>query len=122
MDPRSQRSRRGTGGQASARNLARSNGVCGRWLRACGPRTCRLVPCLPMKHEEVARQNFNLAPGIRQFDWRITILFYDAVHAANHVLFGGANKRGEYSHSQRTLDMERHVELRKIASRYRELK
>jgi hypothetical protein len=74
-----------------------------------------------MRHEDVARRNFENAGGARLPEWRVTMFFYAAVHAANHVLFGGKDVRHEYDHKQRTLDIEGHAELRKKAKEYREL-
>jgi hypothetical protein len=74
-----------------------------------------------MNHKEVARRNFQYAPTAKPEEWRVTMFFYAAVHATNHVLFGGKDVRHEYSHAQRTLDIERHADLRKKAVQYREL-
>jgi hypothetical protein len=74
-----------------------------------------------MRHEEVARRNFEHAGTAKPPEWRVTMFFYAVVHAANHVLFGGADVRQPYSHDARTLDIERHTELKKIARQYREL-
>jgi len=74
-----------------------------------------------MTHEEVARRNFLYAATAKPPEWRVTMFFYAAVHATTHVLFGGKDVRTEYSHAQRTLDIERHAELKKKATQYREL-
>lgn len=80
---------------------------------------------LPMSltHEELSADNLTVASKAPTNEWSITMLFYAAVHAADHVLFGssGAPDTG-YDHKQREERMWQDKTLRTLRQQYLELK
>jgi hypothetical protein len=74
-----------------------------------------------MTYEECAKQNFTLAPKAPSLEWQITLFFYAAVHAANHVLFPGASAPPDFDHRQRGTAIYSDKNLRVKAREYREL-
>lgn len=49
------------------------------------------------------------------------LCFYAAVHAANYVIYGGANVTDRYDHQKRLLDIDQNTKLRPYSRKYREL-
>jgi hypothetical protein len=75
-----------------------------------------------MTHADYARTNFLLAPAAPSKEWRIVLLFYAAVHAANHVIYRGADVNDRYDHDKRGIDIEKHTTLKTYSRKYRELR
>ena len=74
-------------------------------------------------HAELAVSNHEQAtapdgPVPLALEWRITMHFYAAVHAVNHVRFGGEQAPKGYRHDDRRRDLEFHPTLRHIARQY----
>lgn len=76
---------------------------------------------MSVTHHELARQNFLQSGNAASPEWRVTMLFYAAVHATNHVLYPGAFAPATATHIERAGSIVRHPKLRGIDSDYRQL-
>lgn len=74
-------------------------------------------------HAELAVANHEQAtapdgPVPLAIEWRITMHFYAAVHAINHVLFDGQPAPKSYRHDDRRRGIEHHQILRNVARQF----
>lgn len=76
---------------------------------------------MSMTYEALARQNFLLSASAMTPEWRVTMLFYAAVHAANHVLFGAGYAPSNFVHRDREQRVWLNPVLKIVGSEYRQL-
>lgn len=72
-------------------------------------------------HDELARDNYLRSNDATSPEWRVTMLFYAAVHAADHVLYGGGFAPDNCNHTERGAGIRQHPKLRGIEADYRQL-
>lgn len=77
---------------------------------------------MSITHEALARQNFIQSSNAETHEWRITMLFYAAVHAVNHVFFGNQQAPIDFRHIDREARITTDPRLRTIEREYRQLK
>lgn len=78
-------------------------------------------------HLELAKENFRSALAMHadetpSREWRITFLFYAALHAVNHAIDPNGLTQERNSHDNRELDMQRDKRLAPKISTYKQLK
>lgn len=73
-------------------------------------------------HEELAFENYRDASRATTTEWGITMLFYAAVHAADHAMFPGGAPEQSYDHQQREKSIRQSQRLKTIERQYTELK
>jgi hypothetical protein len=73
-------------------------------------------------HEELTLENFRNASQATTLEWGITMLFYAAVHAADHVLHPGGAPESNYDHKTRQGLIRGDRRLKTVERQYEELK
>ncbi|WP_437324146.1 hypothetical protein [Sorangium sp. So ce381] len=76
---------------------------------------------MSLSHEYLAKKNFEQSAGACTPEWRVTMLFYAAVHAVSHVLFPSSHAPMTFKHKERGQKIFVHPKLRAVDSDYREL-
>lgn len=76
---------------------------------------------MSLTHEELARSNFVLSDRAATPEWRVTMLFYAALHAVSHVLFPNSYAGRGFDHKSRGPAILQHPKLKAIDQDYREL-
>lgn len=76
---------------------------------------------MSVTHEALARENFVLSAKALTPEWRVTMLFYAAVHAANHVFFGAGYAPNTFVHANRDGRVSTDPKLKVVNNDYREL-
>lgn len=77
-------------------------------------------------HAELASDNWQQAqmpdgPVPLSGEWRVTMFFYAAVHATNHLLFPDGYAPADYRHDKRRSDVLGHKTLRPVGRAYTRL-